>query len=376
MLGVVSDPIRVRWLIKGLGPGGAEHLLLAAAATRDRTAFEVSAGYLLPWKDALVTRLEAFDVPVRCLNVIKESDLRWAVRLRRWFIDEPVDVVHVHSPYVAAITRLVVRSLPSKIRPRMVSTEHNAWSTFKTPTRQLNAWTAGRDDAVIAVSDETRDSMRPTVRERCEVLIHGIDTHSVASLRNERSAVRREFGISTESFVVGTIANYHPKKDWPNVLRAVRAVIDQRRDVRAILVGQGPLQDEVERLFEELDLGSSAVLTGFRPDAVRLLSACDVFVLGSKWEGLPVALMEAMALGLPIVATAVGGIPNAIEHDVDGLLVDSGDPAALAAAIERVAADPNLANRLARRSNERAPEFDAARAQRRVEAIYRAVLAR
>ncbi len=376
MLGVVSNPIRVRWLIKGLGPGGAEHLLLAAAATRDRDEFDVSAGYLLPWKDALVPRLEAFGVPVRCLDVAKERDLRWALRLRRWLIDEPVDIVHVHSPYVAAVARIVVRSLPSARRPRLVSTEHNAWSTFKTPTRQLNAWTAGRDDAVVAVSDETRDSMRSTVRERCEVLVHGIDTEAVAALRRERSAVRDEFGISPDAFVIGTVANYHPKKDWPNILRAVRAVIDQRHDARAILIGQGPLQDEVERLFDELGLAPSAALTGFRPDAVRLLSACDVFVLGSKWEGLPVALMEAMALGLPIVSTAVGGIPKVIESEVDGLLVPSGDAAALAAAVERVAADSDFATALARRSLERAAEFDAARAQRRLEAIYRSVLAR
>ncbi len=376
MLEVVSDPIRVRWLIKGFGPGGAEHLLLAAAATRDRSAFDYSAGYLLPWKHALVERLEALDVPVRCLEVTNERDLRWAGRLRRWLRDEPVDIVHVHSPYVAAIARVVVRSLPRRLRPKVVSTEHNAWTTFKGPTRYLNAWTAGLDDAVIAVSDETRDSMRGRTRARCEVLVHGIDTAAVGLLRTERAAVRKEFGIAPDAFVVGTVANYHPKKDWPNLLAAMRRVADAHPGARGLLVGQGPLQHDVEACARALDLGDTVLLPGFRADATRLMSAVDVFVLASRWEGLPVAMMEALALGRPIVATSVGGIPAAVVDGVDALLVRPGDPAALADAVLRVATDAGLAANLADRSLGRARDFDAARAQRQIESIYRAVVQR
>lgn len=382
MLGVVSDPIRVLWLIKGLGPGGAEHLLVAAAAARDRDAFAYEAAYLLPWKDALVGRLEALGVGVTCLGVANERDLRWVGRLRRRLRDDPVDIVHVHSPYVAALARLAIRSLPTARRPRVVSTEHNAWTTFKGPTRFLNARTARFDDATVAVSAETRASMSPAARDRCEVLVHGIDTVAAAALRAERGAVRSELGIDPDTVLVGTVANYHPKKDWPNVLQAIRrATTPGARGagppIRACLVGQGPLQREVEALHHDLGLDDGTVLLpGFRPDAVRLMAGCDIFVLGSRWEGLPVAIMEALALGLPIVATAVGGIPEALHDGVDAVLVPPGDPEALAAALGALADDPERRARLGAAAARRAPEFDVRRAQTRLETIYREVLGR
>src|SRR5918996_1618430 len=108
----MPDRIRVLWLIKGLGPGGAERLLTACATVRDRDAFEYRTAYLLPWKDRMVPELEQLDVGVECLGVRDDRDLRWAVRLRSMLLDTPVDVVHAHSPYAAGVGRLVVRSLP------------------------------------------------------------------------------------------------------------------------------------------------------------------------------------------------------------------------------------------------------------------------
>ena len=103
-------------------------------------------------------------------------------------------------------------------------------------------------------------------------------------------------------------------------------------------------------------------LTGYRPDAVRLMAGCDVFLLGSKWEGLPVALMEASALGLPIVATRVGGIPDSFHDDVDALLVEPGSPEALAGAIERLAQEEPLRRRIGEAAQARAGDFDVKRA--------------
>jgi glycosyltransferase involved in cell wall biosynthesis len=369
----MSRPLRILWLIKGLGPGGAEHLLVASARTRDRDQFEVEAAYLLPWKDALVEPLQALGVEVECYSVRDERDIRWLGALRRRLRERPVDVVHVHSPYVAALARVAIRTLPSDVRPAVVSTEHNAWSTFKAPTRRLNAWTARLDDATIAVSEETRVSMSGPARERCETLVHGVDLASLRALRSERAAVRKELGLDETTIVVGTVANYHPKKDWPNLLRAARIVADSDPSIRFVSVGQGPLQVDVEALHRELELGGVVTLTGHRPDATRLMAACDMFALSSQWEGLPVAIMEALALGLPIVATSVGGVAETFTDGVDARLVEPRDPVALADAILEVAHDAQLRAKLAAASDARAEEFDAARAQRRIEEIYRQV---
>jgi L-malate glycosyltransferase len=118
-------PLRVLWVIKGLGPGGAEQLLVNHAGVRDREAFEYEAAYLVPVKRHLVPQLEALGVPVHALDAPREWDPRWAWRLRTRLRNHPVDVVHGHSPYVAAVTRLIVRTLPRGARPALVYTEHN-----------------------------------------------------------------------------------------------------------------------------------------------------------------------------------------------------------------------------------------------------------
>jgi glycosyltransferase involved in cell wall biosynthesis len=363
-------PQRVLWCIKGLGPGGAENLLRAAAVAHDPARVALEIAYLLPWKDHLVADLEAAGVRCVCLGVRHEFDLRWVARLRARLRRDQVEVVHAHSPYVAAFVRLAVRSLPAGERPRMVTTEHNPWSTFKLPTRLMNAVTAGLDDATFAVSAETRRSMRRHVRNHTEVLVHGIDVSAASAHAGARAAVRRELGVADDTVVIGTVANYHPKKDWPNLLSAARAVADRGLRVRFVAVGQGPLESEVRALHSALDLGGVMTMTGYRPDAVRVIAGADVFALASRWEGLPVAVMEACALGLPIVATRVGGIAETFSDGVDALLVAPGDPVALADALERVVLDPDLRARLGTAAAARSSEFDVHRAVRRIEERY------
>jgi glycosyltransferase involved in cell wall biosynthesis len=372
----VTQRLRVVWLVKGLGPGGAEKLLVAAAGAHDRDRFDIEVVYLLPWKNHLVPELEALNVPCTCLDVRDERDVRWAARLRRHLRLRRPDILHAHSPYPAAVGRLVARSLPRSIRPALVSTEHNPWTTFKAPTRYANALTSGLDAAVFAVSQEARDSMSRRQRARTEVLVHGVAVDEIAQLRSEREVVRAELGVNDATVLLGTVANYHRKKDWPNLLAAVRLLIDRGLPVRVCAVGQGPLESEVTAYRDELGLQDVVILTGYRPDAVRLMAGCDIFVLGSKWEGLPVALMEASALGLPIVATRVGGIPDAFHDGVDAVLVPPSSPEALATALEALIGDPEQRLCIGNAAAARAIDFDITRAVRRIEVVYEEVVSR
>jgi glycosyltransferase involved in cell wall biosynthesis len=171
--------------------------------------------------------------------------------------------------------------------------------------------------------------------------------------------------------LVGTIANYVAKKDYPNLLHAARLVADRDASVRFCAVGQGPLEDEIHELRRRLHLEQLVALPGYRKDAVRVLAGCDVFVLASRFEGLPVALMEALALGLPVVMTAVGGIPEAVTDRVEGLLVPPGRPDLLAHAVTELAADAPRRKEMAEAARARGDDFDIAHAVRRIEAIYR-----
>lgn len=360
---------RVLWVIKGLGPGGAERLLCAAARTHDASRFHIECAFVLPYKDHLADELERAGVSTRCLSR-RRTDIRWPVRLTELIRNGGFDIVHVHSPLPGAVARLAVRTLPRRGRPKLVSTEHNAWATHRTLTRWLNALTSRFDDVGFAVTDEVRNSMSGPVTTRVETLQHGIDVAATAEAVAHRQAIREEFGIGPAEIVVGTVANFRPQKDYPNLLNAARLLADRAVPVRFIAVGQGPREAETRRLHHDLGLDHMVILTGFRDDAVRVMAACDIFSLASRWEGLPVALMEALALGLPIVATDVGGIGEALVDDASALLVPPRDAGALADAIERVVTDHDLRARLGRAAATMAHDFDVRRAVDRIEAAY------
>ncbi len=350
---------RVLWVIKGLGPGGAERLLVAAARAHHHDRFTIECAFVLPWKDHLVAALEAVGVRTHCLSR-RRTDRRWSLRLARLVRSGEWDVVHIHSPLPGAVARLAARTMLKAKRPSVMTTEHNRWETHRLPTRLLNRWTGRWDDIGFAVTDEVRESMGGAAGKRVTTLRHGIDVAGVATARSHRDIVRAELGLKPGEIVVVTAANFRPQKDYPGLLRAARLLADREVPVRIVAIGQGPQEREVRALREEFELHDRVLLTGYRDDAVRVMAACDVFTLASKWEGLPVALMEALALGLPVVATAVGGVAEQMHDGVDALLVPPGDPTALAAALERVVTDPELRARLAAAAGARAPEFDIA----------------
>jgi glycosyltransferase involved in cell wall biosynthesis len=300
--------VRVLWLTKGLGPGGAERLLVEMARTLDRRRVDVTAAYVLPWKDHLAGELEVAGVRTVCLSKTRR-DPRWPWRLRRLLADGEVDVVHAHSPVPAVAARLAALTLPRHRRPTVITTEHNTWTSHHPVTRWANRLTGRRDAATFAVTDEARSTIRGAAAGRALVLVHGIDVAGTAARPpGERQRIRAELGLSDDEVVIGTVANFRAQKDYPNLLAAAARLVERQVPFRLVAVGQGQLEAEILKQRDELGLADHVILAGFRPDAVGVMGACDIFVLASAWEGLPVAVMEALALGLPIVATNVGGV--------------------------------------------------------------------
>ena len=366
----MSRRVRVLWLIKGLGPGGAERLLLSAARAHDHGRFAISVAYLLPWKDALTDDLRAAGVTVHCLDVRRPYDIGWQVRVRRLLTTRGFDIVHLHSPMVAGVARLVVRTLPQAQRPRVITTEHNEWWSYVFPTRLLNALTFPLDDAHLAVSDDVRRSVPARLRGAVQTVVHGTAVDDARALRAQRAAARAELGFGPDDVVVGTVANFRAQKGYPDLLAAVRMAADRVPRLQVVAVGQGPLEAEIRARHAELGLGERFRFLGYRDDALRVLAACDIFTLASLYEGYPVALMEALAVGLPVVATAVGGVPDAVRQGVEGLVVPPSRPDLLAAALEELATDPKLRARMAEAALERGLQYDIVHAVRLIEATY------
>ena len=366
-------PLRVLWLIKGLGPGGAERLLVEHATSGNRAACSYEAAYLLDWKQHLVPQLETAGVPTHGLGVRTERDPRWVYRLDRLLRANRYDVVHAHSPFVAAVARLVARGLPRSRRPAFVYTEHNRWPSYKTLTRVANETTYGLNDHVFAVSSDVRDSVKPKWRDAVEVIVHGIDVPWVRSHLGQRELVRDELGVSPGEVLALTVANLRAAKNYPGLLEAAKRVVDAGAPVRFAAAGQGPLAAEIHELHAQSGLGDRFRLLGYRDDATRLIAGADLFVLASDHEGLPVTVMEALTLGVPVVAPAVGGLREVVSAE-NGILVAPGDPQALADAIVRVA-DPTVRAELADGAARTGTKFSSKAAVDRIDAVYAEVAA-
>ncbi|WP_404381877.1 glycosyltransferase [Knoellia locipacati] len=367
-----TDRVRVLWLVKGLGPGGAEQLLLLAAGVADRSRFDYRIAYVRPDKTHLVPELESLGLTPERLGARSTGPGGWVTDLR--CVMGEVDVVHAHSPVLASAARLLARTMPASRRPAVVTTEHNEWTSHRRPTRLLNAATAPLDAHHWAVSEQVRETVWPSRRDGFEVLIHGIDPEAVRPSEDARERVRRELGVADDDVLSLTVANLRRNKDYPNLLRAARLALDRDPRLRFAAVGQGPLVSEVAEMHESLGLGDRFLLLGFRRDVHDLMAASDVFTLSSAHEGLPVAVMEAFANGLPVVATSVGGLPQQVEDGVQGLLVPPGDAEALAAALTTVAGDAELRRRMGQAARERSTAYDIRHAVTEQERLY-AVLA-
>jgi glycosyltransferase involved in cell wall biosynthesis len=232
-----------------------------------------------------------------------------------------------------------------------------------------------RNDHVFAVSDEVRDSIRyprllrflPT--PPMQTLRHGIDVDRVLTTPSA-AGVREELGISPDAPVVGTIANLKPHKGYDYLLQVAERVARAMPEVRFVFVGQGPMREQMLGDVRRLGIEDVVVFAGFRDDALRLVRTFDVFAMSSLHEGLPLALLESMALGCPPVATSVGGVAEVIEDGVSGFTVPARQPDLQAEVVLRVLGDASLRARLSEGATIRASAFDVRHAIRTIEGVY------
>ena len=353
-------PIRVLHVSKGLAVGGAEQLLVQLI--RSQPNVQSTVAYFLPALDHLVAALEDAGAEVVLVGSGGKPH-RWSRVFGRFIAARTFDVVHYHNPLlVGLLPPIVRRHSPQTVQ---IATEHSVWANYHRATRTVHPLGSRLLDANICVSPQVEASLPNCLARKSTTIIHGIDVDRWAS--PPRGDLRPPVRLLT-------VANHRAEKDYPNLLRALVHLRDHHRlEVRLDSVGFGDLLAENRRLAGELGLTDQVHFHGKVDDPRPLFAKADVFVLASKHEGLPVALMEAMASGLPIVATQAGGVPFALDHGRFGLLVPPEDSAALAAAIAR-ASQVEVHETLAGAAQQRAGLFDVAASAAQIEAIYRTAI--
>jgi glycosyltransferase involved in cell wall biosynthesis len=372
--GARSSRPRILLLIKGLGRGGAELLVLHMMRHRDRDRFDYEVAYILEEQSALVPELEEAGVPVHSLGARGNRDLAWTLRLRSLLRTGDFDIVHSHLPYAAVFSRLVAATLPKRDRPLLVNTEHSPWDKSALVLRALNRATICMDDRLLVVSESGRRSLPRALQRRAQLVIHGIEPGPVRAAMQERDVlrpdVRDEFGLLQGELLALTVANLRPTKAYDVFLQAARLTQDRDVPVRYVAAGSGYLRDELEAQHARLGLGDRFRFIGERTDVPRLLAGADLFVLPSRQEGLPVAIMEATSAGVPLVVTPVNELGLLFTDGVNALVVPPEDPEALAAAVATLVGDGDLRQKLACGSLARGELFDVTRCVREVEAVY------
>jgi glycosyltransferase involved in cell wall biosynthesis len=360
--------MRIVHVVQGLGIGGQERLVVQLSHELARRGHEPAIVSLSPGGEV---RAEARGIPVYDTPRPDHADPSLVTRLAALLHHLRADVVHTHNP--SPMIHGIPAALLSGVE-RRVHTKHG-----KNVYGRRGLWVARAVvrtlDALVAVSPETAHValLKERVAEsRLHVVPNGIPLAGLGRDEDARARIRAELGIARDAFVVGSVGRLAVEKEYPSLVRAIAPMLSPR--MHLVLVGDGEARPAVEASIPR-DRAAFVTLTGLRRDVPALLAAFDLFVLSSRTEGLPLAVPEAMASALPVVATAVGGLPSVVKRDC-GVLVPFGDQTALGRAIDEMARDPSRTRAMGEAARRHAfASFSIERMADDYERIYRAARA-
>ncbi len=349
--------MRILQVIPDLGQGGAERVLFHLVRyMRERADVRVVSLFAAA-KSEIEVKLGELGVPLIYLGKRLGADPRMVSRLWRVIRDTAPDVVHTHR----GVLKYAVPAIISSRRAVFVHTMHNVaerevdWSG-----RLAHRLLFGRRVAAVAIADEVARTCESVYRRRpAAVIPNGIPVVEYGCDPAGRARARAECGITRDVIACLCVARLSEQKNIGALMRAVALARRANPAIELLIVGDGPDRETLRNEAGALSVSDNVRFLGERRDIPRLLSACDMFVLASRWEGSPLTVMEAMAAGRAVICSAVGGVPEIVEDGRSGLLVRSGDVGALAGAIIELAKDPDRRAALGRRAAEVAQErFD------------------
>ena len=324
-------------------------------------------------KSPIARKARELGIPHIPLRMIGEVDLFAAARLADILRREKVSVVHIHTPLGHTLALLAA---PFCGWPRLIVSKRTDFSIFRNSFFGLNLLKyAYGIHRYIAISEAVK---RVLVKDgvpagRISVVRSCVDPDRLA--RGSCNGLRAELGIREDGPIVGNVGHMTPHKGQGTLIEAIPKVLQEVPAARFVIVGEGALEPSLKGQARRLGVSDRITFPGFRKDIPSFLSLFQVFVMPSHMEGLGTAILDALAMGLPVVATTAGGIPEMVKDGKNGLLVPPGDPEALSRAIISLLEDPKRARSLGRAGFDTVSrEFSLERMVEQTRQLYREVL--
>ena len=375
--------LRVTYILEATEGGKRRHLLDLLRHI-DRSRFEPSLLFSARRDPAFRDDVQDLQqAAVRCIDVPMVRAVRPWADLRAWrglvrhLRKLQPDLVHTHSSKAGMIGRAAARRGGVAA---VVHTPHGFPFTMDvSPARRalyrvLERRAAGWSNAIVCVSREEARLARTcgiAAGDALRLIPNGVDPAGPGIDPARRDTLRRELGAGPRCCLVGAVGRLSRQKGFDVLLRAVHRLQADRADLRCVVIGDGEDRPALEALQRELGLRRHVQFLGQRSDAQALTAACDILAAPSRWEGLPYAVLDAMACGVPVAAGRVGGIVDAVADGETGLLVARDDPSGLADALARLAGDRELRKRLGQAAARRIRDaFPLERMVQQIEALY------
>ena len=373
----MSTKIKVLHIIKSLGRGGAEMLLPETLKLHDKNQFEFHYIYFLPWKNQMVESIQAQGGRVTCLPANNNLQLiRKDRQVARYVNENNIQLIHAHLPWAGILARRVGKLCGIAV----LYTEHNKQERYHWGTRMMNLATMNALTTVVAVSADVAESIhkyKPSLKIPVRTILNGVNTTHFQRGQADGRAIRVELNIPDAAPVMGTVAVFRFQKRLDLWMELAAEILRKFPDAHFILVGDGPLKNDLLAKRDSLGLSARLHMPGLKTEVRPYFAAFDIYMMCSVFEGLPIALLEAMAMQCPIITTDAGGIREVIREEVDGLLCGVDEPRRLVTFAEALLSDRQLRMAYGARARNRVVEhFSMEKMVAELEALYKHTIPR
>lgn len=337
--------LSVLFLITGLAYGGAETQLVNLATSLKKRGWEVRVVSMLP-PQAFTEELKEAGIPLLTLNMRRGvADPRAVFRLVKMLCEWRPQILTSFMFHANLLGRIAGRLAGVPIVVSSIRSE-NFGGPWRDRITRLTDWMEDVTTTNSRLAAEKLLKRGVVPRERIHVIPNGLVLDKFTVENSNRTEFRQQLGITEKrDFLWLAVGRLEEAKDYSNLLQAFKIIMQSGHKAQLRVAGQGPLLENLQRQSINLGISDRVVFLGLRRDIPSLLDAADGFVLSSAWEGLPNVVMEAMAAAKPVVATCVGGVPELVQEGVNGYIVPPGDSEALAAAMMKMMALPEVERR-------------------------------